>query len=58
LNNAVAVTRKLFTVGEYDQMIKAGIFHEDERLELVAGEIIEMSPINVRHQRSRPRSVR
>lgn len=30
-------------------MVKAGIFHEDERLELVAGEIIEMSPINVRH---------
>lgn len=30
-------------------MIQAGIFHEDERLELVAGEIIEMSPINVRH---------
>lgn len=49
MNNAVAGTRKLFTVGEYDQMIKAGIFHEDERLELVAGEIIEMSPINVRH---------
>lgn len=49
MNNPVGVTRKLFTAGEYDQMIKAGIFHEDEHLELVAGEIIEMSPINVRH---------
>lgn len=49
MNNAVEVARKLFTVGEYEQMIKAGIFHEDERLELVAGEIVEMSPINVHH---------
>lgn len=38
----IEVIRKRFTVGEYDQMIEAGIFHEDERLELVAGEIIEV----------------
>lgn len=43
------VTRKLFTVSEYDQMIAAGIFEEDDRVELVGGEIVEMSPISVRH---------
>ncbi|MCP5097662.1 MAG: hypothetical protein GY943_19110 [Chloroflexi bacterium] len=43
------VARKLFTVSVYDQMVNAGIFSEDERLELIEGEIVEMSPIGVRH---------
>lgn len=45
----VQVTRKLFTTAEYDQMIAAGIFDENDRVELVGGEIVEMSPISVRH---------
>lgn len=46
---AVNVARRLFTVDEYDQMIQAGVFHEDDRLELVGGEIVEMTPIGVSH---------
>src|SRR5215510_6118822 len=41
--------RKLFTVTEYHQMIDAGVLKEDDRVELLNGEIIEMSPIGPRH---------
>jgi Uma2 family endonuclease len=41
--------RRLFTVDEYHQMAEAGIFGPEERLELIDGEIIEMSPIDPRH---------
>lgn len=43
------VQRRLFTVDEYRQMIDAGIFGEDDRLELLAGEIVAMGPIGSRH---------
>ena len=43
------VTRKLFTVDEYYRMGEVGIFSEDARLELIEGEIIEMSPVGIRH---------
>jgi Uma2 family endonuclease len=45
----VQITHHLFTTDEYDQMITAGILTENDRVELVNGEIVEMSPINVRH---------
>lgn len=41
--------RKLFTVTEYHQMIEAGVLKADDRVELLNGEIIEMSPIGPRH---------
>jgi Uma2 family endonuclease len=41
--------RKLFTVAEYHRMIEAGFFKEDDRFELLNGEILEMSPIGPRH---------
>jgi Uma2 family endonuclease len=33
-----------FSRREYEKMIDAGILHEDERVQLVAGRIVEMSP--------------
>ncbi len=42
------VTKKLFTVDEYYRMGEAGIFGEEARLELIEGEIIEMSPVGSR----------
>jgi Uma2 family endonuclease len=41
--------KRLFTVAEYERMVQVGIFAEDDRLELINGEILEMSPIGSRH---------
>src|SRR5207249_1607451 len=41
--------RHLFTVDEYHRMGEAGIFAEGKRVELIEGEIIEMSPIGSLH---------
>jgi Uma2 family endonuclease len=38
-----------FTVGEYHKMADAGILTEDDRVELLDGEIIAMSPIGAQH---------
>lgn len=38
-----------FTVEEYHRMGQAGVFHEDERVELIDGQVVEMSPIGPRH---------
>lgn len=45
----VQLARKLFTVADYDQMIETGILGEDDRVELLNGEIVPMSPIGSRH---------
>jgi Uma2 family endonuclease len=47
--NPVQVPRRLITVIEYEQMIRAAVFPEDDRLELIEGELIEMSPIGSAH---------
>ena len=41
--------RHMFTTEEFHLMGEAGIFSEDDRVELLEGEIIEMSPIRSRH---------
>ncbi len=46
---SVQINRRSFTVAEYERMGRAGIFSEDDRVELVCGEIIEMPPIGERH---------
>jgi len=44
-----SVRRHRFTVDEYHRMGEAGIFGEDDRVELIDGEVVEMSPIGWRH---------
>ncbi len=46
----VQLVKRLFTVEEYYQMAEVGILHEDDRIELIEGEIVEMAPISSRHQ--------
>ena len=46
---APAVVRKRFTTQEYEQIAAAGVFAEDDRVELLEGEIVEMSPIGPQH---------
>ncbi|MHB8662410.1 MAG: Uma2 family endonuclease [Acidimicrobiales bacterium] len=41
--------RHVFTVDEYDRMGEAGVFPPDLRLELLGGEIFEMTPIHPPH---------
>jgi Uma2 family endonuclease len=41
--------RHRFTIEQYHQMIRAGVFTEDDRIELIEGEIVHMSPIGSRH---------
>lgn len=45
----IGVRTRRFSVEEYHQMVRAGILKEDDQVELVEGEIIEMTPIGPRH---------
>jgi Uma2 family endonuclease len=38
-----------FTVDEYHRMAEAGVFHEDDRVELIDGQVVQMTPIGPRH---------
>lgn len=46
---SLQVAKHFFTVTEFERMGAAGIFSEDARLELIEGEIVEISPIGSRH---------
>jgi hypothetical protein len=43
------LAHRRFTVDEYYRMAEAGILGEDDRVELLDGEIVEMTPIGERH---------
>lgn len=47
---AIQLERHLFTLEEYERMVESGGFHEDARIELIRGEIVDMAPIGVRHE--------
>ena len=49
-NAAEGLPRRHFTFAELEQMTAAGILHEDERLELIGGEIVPMSPKGNHHE--------
>ena len=46
---AVELKRRRFTIEEFQRMGEAGILDEDERVELIEGEIVEMTPIGPPH---------
>jgi Uma2 family endonuclease len=46
---SVQIARRHFNVTEYYRMTEAGILSESDRVELIDGEVIEMSPIGSRH---------
>jgi Uma2 family endonuclease len=46
---SVQIARRRFTTDEYARMVQARILGEDERVELLDGEVRAMSPIGSRH---------
>ncbi|HUR24345.1 MAG TPA: Uma2 family endonuclease [Acidimicrobiales bacterium] len=46
---SAAPERHRFTVEEYHRMGDTGLFGQDDRVELVEGEIIDMTPVGSRH---------
>ena len=46
---AVDVPRRRFTIDEYHRMGEVGVLTEDDRVELLGGEIVQMSPIGSPH---------
>lgn len=43
------MTRHKISLEEFHRMVEAGVFPEDLRLELVEGDLLEMSPIGPKH---------
>lgn len=46
---ALQIARHQFTVGDYHRMVEAGILSPFDKVELIDGEVIQMSPIGSRH---------
>lgn len=46
---SLARAKYRLTVDQYERMVEAGLFPEDAHIELVEGELLEMTPIGRRH---------
>ncbi len=47
---AEGLARRLWTFAEIEAMVQAGIIDEDERFELIDGEVVPMSPKGAKHE--------
>ncbi|NUJ79321.1 Uma2 family endonuclease [Methylocystis sp. FS] len=47
---AEGMPRRCWTVAEVEEMVRVGIIDEDERFELIGGEVVPMSPKGARHE--------
>ncbi len=47
---AEGLPRRRFTVAEVEAMVAAGVMDEDERVELIGGELVPMSPKGNQHE--------
>ena len=52
---AEGLVRRRFTVAELEAMVAAGIIDEDERIELIGGEVVPMSPKGNHHESAEDR---
>lgn len=58
MSSVTAAPTYQFSVEEYHKLGEAGIFHEDDRVELLNGDIVIMAPIGIRHIKSVRRLIR
>ena len=58
VNSSKDQSQRLFTVVEYHKMSAAGIFGPEERLELIEGTILTMSPKSIKHAACNDRAAR
>jgi Uma2 family endonuclease len=47
---AEGLPRRRFTVAEVEAMVAAGVMEENERVELIGGELVPMSPKGIKHE--------
>ncbi len=57
-NPTNGVKPRLITTSEYDRMIEAGIYTENDRIELLNGEIVEIMPKGTKHTSANSKIVR
>jgi len=54
---AIQNPKRLISIDDYHRMAADGLFSEDDRVELIEGEIVEMTPIGNRHATCVRRSI-